>query len=96
MAEYQNIFTRIQVRPPVAYAGVALPPQDLEREGRAKFHHLFGRLGDAQVGPIYLGMLGVLSIFFGTLAFCIIGINELQVTGRAEARTVRAVQGVER
>ena len=33
---------------------------------------------------------------YPTVFLSIIGINELQVTGRAEARTVRAVQGVER
>ena len=33
---------------------------------------------------------------YPTVFLSIIGINELQVTGRAEARTVRAVRGVER
>ena len=33
---------------------------------------------------------------YPTVFLSIIGINELQVTGRAESRTVRAVQGVER
>ena len=33
---------------------------------------------------------------YPTVFLSIIGINELQVTGRAEARTVRAVRGTER
>ncbi|MXJ79173.1 pilus assembly protein, partial [Escherichia coli] len=33
---------------------------------------------------------------YPTVFLSIIGINDLQVTGRAEARTVRSVQGVER
>jgi photosynthetic reaction center M subunit len=74
---YQNIFTRIQVRPPEPYPGPPLPRGDAAREGGGGFVHLFGRLGDAQVGPIYLGLLGVVSIFFGTLAFLIIGLNML-------------------
>jgi len=73
--QYQNIFTRIQVRPPAAYPGVVQEPGDGEREGTPGFVHLFGRLGDAQVGPIYLGIMGLVSILFGTLAFVIIGLN---------------------
>jgi photosynthetic reaction center M subunit len=75
--QYQNIFTRIQVRPPEAYPGVALPPDDVPREGKPTFVHLFGMFGDAQVGPIYLGIMGILSIAFGSLAFLIIGLNML-------------------
>jgi photosynthetic reaction center M subunit len=74
---YQNIFTRIQVRPPVAYPGVELPAGHPIREGNPRFVSLFGFLGDAQVGPIYLGILGITSIFFGTIAFLIIGLNML-------------------
>ena len=54
MAEYQNIFTRLQVRGPV-YAGTALPTPASKRSGEPFFNHLFGILGDAQVGPLYLG-----------------------------------------
>ena len=75
--QYQNIFTRIQVRPPEPYPGVALPPDDVPREGKPTFVHLFGMFGDAQVGPIYLGIMGILSIAFGSLAFLIIGLNML-------------------
>ena len=60
MAEYQNIFTRIQVRRP-AYPGVPLGRDNVERAGRAGHWHLLGRLGDAQIGPLYLGMTGIAS-----------------------------------
>jgi len=74
--EYQNIFTRVQVRGPL-YPGVPLPAGDVPREGGSRFVHLFGRFGDAQLGPIYLGQLGILSIICGFIAFEIIGLNML-------------------
>ena len=74
MSQYQNIFTSIQVRGPIEQ-GIALPAGDSPRTGKGSFVHFFGRLGNAQLGPIYLGMLGSISIFFGTVAFVIIGLN---------------------
>jgi photosynthetic reaction center M subunit len=74
MAEYQNIFTRMQVRAP-AYPGVPLERGGWGRQGKASFVHLFGRIGDAQVGPIYLGWTGVASLIFGFFAIEIIGLN---------------------
>jgi photosynthetic reaction center M subunit len=76
MAEYQNIFTRIQVHGP-ADMGVPIPAGVYQREGTPKFVHLFGRIGDAQVGPIYLGFLGVASLICGFVAIEIIGLNML-------------------
>jgi photosynthetic reaction center M subunit len=74
MAEYQNIFTRIQVHGP-AYAGVPLPRGDRPRKGTSRFVRLAGKIGDAQIGPIYLGWLGTLSLVCGFIAFEIIGLN---------------------
>ncbi len=76
MAEYQNIFTRVQVRAP-AYAGVPLPADGGTggRFGKPFFVHLLGIFGDAQVGPIYLGWTGLTSLLFGFIAFEIIGLN---------------------
>ena len=74
MAEYQNIFTRVQIRAP-AYAGVALPRGAWVRQGKGGFSHLLGRFGDAQIGPIYLGTTGLLSLICGFIAFEIIGLN---------------------
>ena len=46
MAEYQNIFTRVQVMGP-AYAGVPLARGNKEREGPPIHLHWLGRIGDA-------------------------------------------------
>ncbi len=75
MTDYQNIFTRVQVRGPL-YAGIA--PTDVgafPRGSTSGFVYWFGKLGDAQVGPIYLGYLGVASLVCGVIAFEIIGLN---------------------
>ncbi|QGU31826.1 photosynthetic reaction center subunit M [Thermochromatium tepidum] len=76
MPEYQNIFTAVQVRAP-AYPGVPLPKGNLPRIGRPIFSYWLGKIGDAQIGPIYLGLTGTLSIFFGLVAISIIGFNML-------------------
>ena len=65
MAEYQNIFTRVQVRGP-AYAGVPAPDEQRDPRGRTSSeNYLIGKIGDAQIGPFYLGWMGVLSLVFG-------------------------------
>ena len=74
MASYQNIFTQVQVRS-VPDLGVALPAGNDRRSGRPFFAHWIGRIGNAQIGPIYLGSLGVLSLFCGFIAIEIIGLN---------------------
>jgi photosynthetic reaction center M subunit len=75
MTEYQNIFTRVQVRGP-AYPGVPVARQGtFKRDGTPFFSHLLGKFGDAQVGPFYLGATGVASIIFGFIAIEIIGLN---------------------
>jgi photosynthetic reaction center M subunit len=72
MAEYQNIFTQVQVR--------ALPEmglhEDVElgnRTGGASFSNLAGWLGNAQLGPIYLGTFGVISVATGAIWFFLVG-----------------------
>jgi len=76
MAEYFNIFTRVQVRGP-AYPGVPLRPGLEPRIGKPIFLYWLGKLGDAQFGPIYLGWLGIFSIAFGLVATLIINGNML-------------------
>ncbi|MEM7746633.1 MAG: photosynthetic reaction center subunit M [Pseudomonadota bacterium] len=76
MPTYQNIFTQVQVRGP-AEMGVELPREDFERDGRPFFSYLVGKIGNAQIGPIYLGWLGVLSLVCGIIAIEIIGLNML-------------------
>jgi photosynthetic reaction center M subunit len=72
MAEYQNIFTRVQVREP-GYPGVDLPDGSLPRIGKPIFSYWIGKIGDAQIGPLYLGAYGIFSIIFGFIAIEIIG-----------------------
>jgi photosynthetic reaction center M subunit len=74
MPEYQNIFTRVQIRGPV-HAGVPLPGGPWAREGQPFYAYLAGQLGNAQIGPIYLGSLGLLSLICGFIAVEIIGLN---------------------
>jgi photosynthetic reaction center M subunit len=77
MAEYQNIFTRVQVHGPM---DMGIPMKDAsiwQRQGTPSINHLFGRFGDAQVGPIYLGFLGIASLICGFVAIEIIGLNML-------------------
>ena len=78
MAEYQNLFTQVQVQAP-AYPGV---PLDRDRDTRERvttpWHSSFmGWIGNAQIGPIYLGFLGVGSAICFAIAFSIIGMNYL-------------------
>jgi photosynthetic reaction center M subunit len=74
MAEYQSLFTQVQIRAP-AHAGVPLPRGTWIRQGTPRFSYLLGKIGDAQIGPIYLGWLGVASIVSGIVAIEIIGLN---------------------
>ena len=76
MAEYQNIFTRVQARSE-AYPGVPIEGGLWTRQGGTRFFYWLGKLGDAQVGPIYLGWLGLASVFCFLVAFEIVGLNML-------------------
>ncbi len=76
MAQYQNLFTSVQPVGPL-HDGVELPRGDDKRLGKPFLFHLLGRIGNAQIGPIYLGTLGVASLLFGIAAFNIIGFNML-------------------
>jgi len=76
MAEYQSIFTRVQVRAP-AHMGVPIPDAKTQRIGGPIFSRIAGWFGDAQIGPIYLGFTGILAVVCGLVAFEIIGLNLL-------------------
>ena len=72
--EYQNIFTRVQVRGP-HYPGVSIGAENENRIGKPSDNYWLGKFGDAQIGPFYLGTLGLASIVCGLVAFEIIGLN---------------------
>jgi photosynthetic reaction center M subunit len=78
MATYQNLFTRVQAVGPTHH-GVPLPERgNSPRTGaQPAIFHLLGRLGNAQIGPIYLGGLGVASLLLGMLSINIMGFNML-------------------
>jgi photosynthetic reaction center M subunit len=88
MAEYLNLFTQLQVVGP-SHHGVALPAGNATRSGSPTLIHLLGRFGNAQLGPIYLGSLGVASVFFGALSFVIIGMNMLASVDWSPIQMVR-------
>ena len=72
--EFQSIFTRVQVRTP-AYPGVPLDRATWPRQGTPFFSYWLGKIGDAQIGPVYLGWTGLASLICGFLAIEIIGLN---------------------
>ncbi|AZN70683.1 photosynthetic reaction center subunit M [Georhizobium profundi] len=74
MFEYQNIFTRVQVRSEPDM-GVPMRTGAWGREPHAGFSYWLGKIGNAQVGPIYLGWTGIVSLMCGVIAFEIIGLN---------------------
>ncbi len=72
MAEYQNIFTQVQVRAAPEMGMV----EEVELENRTKsasFSNLLGWFGNAQLGPIYLGTMGVISLATGAIWFVMVG-----------------------
>ena len=78
--EYQNIFTRVQVRGEPEM-GVPLEPHSIERDGKPGFFYWVGTFGNAQIGPIYLGYAGTAALVCGALARVIIGFNMLASVG---------------
>lgn len=78
--QYQNLFTRVQAVGPT-HDGVELGPQNSARDIQPFLVHLFGRLGNAQIGPFYLGTLGLISIVTGTLSINIMGFYMLASVG---------------
>jgi len=88
MAEYHNIFTTVQVRGPV-HEGPPLPKGDLGVRTGGTFSQILGWFGDPQLGPIYLGLPGLMSLIFGFLAFEIIGLNLMASVGWDPIATVQ-------
>ncbi|MEL6583288.1 MAG: photosynthetic reaction center subunit M [Pseudomonadota bacterium] len=72
--EYQNIFTQVQVRGPAEMGMVEDVDMDMRTTG-ASFNRWIGAIGNAQLGPIYLGWFGITSLATGFLWFFIVGMN---------------------
>jgi len=76
MADYLNLFTTVQASGPVHH-GETLGPGNSPRTGQPGIFWILGKIGNAQIGPIYLGGLGLASLICGLIAFNIIGMNML-------------------
>jgi len=74
MAGYQSLYTRVQVVPP-HYPGVPVQSGAFTRGTMTGLSYWLGKIGDTQIGPIYLGWTGLTSLLFGLAAFEIIGLN---------------------
>ncbi|MDT8857875.1 photosynthetic reaction center subunit M [Paracoccaceae bacterium Fryx2] len=72
MAEYQNIFTQFQVSG-TPDMGMTENVELANRTKGATSWPILGWFGNAQLGPIYLGTLGVISLATGAIWFMIIG-----------------------
>ena len=74
MATYQNIFTQVQVK---AEPELGVPHLDGSepRINATGYSYWMGKFGQAQLGPVYLGWSGLVSLAFGFMALFIIGMN---------------------
>ena len=72
MAEYQNFFTQVQVSA-APEMGMVEGVDVGQRTKGASFSTLMGWIGNAQLGPIYLGTAGVVSIAAGLIWFVMVG-----------------------
>ncbi len=81
MIEYQNIFTQVQVQGPPEWGMDNENNMMEERAGKPFFSKLVGLMGNAQIGPIYLGWTGLVSVVTFILAFNIVGLNMLAQVG---------------
>jgi photosynthetic reaction center M subunit len=88
MIEYQNIFTQVQVQGP-AEAGLAEGVATDERVWGSRFSKLLGWIGNAQLGPIYLGGWGLLSIGTGLIWLFSVGMWYLYQSGWNYGRMLR-------
>ncbi|MEM8581586.1 MAG: photosynthetic reaction center subunit M [Pseudomonadota bacterium] len=81
MPEYFNIFTQVQVQGPAEMGTDNENNMAEERTTGTGFSTLVGWVGNAQLGPIYLGWFGIVSLATGTLWLNIIGFNMLAQVG---------------
>ena len=93
MAEYQNLFTRVQVR--TTHEDWGVPNDDGSwRKGTgidttSGLSYLLGKVGDYQIGPVHLGWTGVCSLVLGVLAINIMGLNFLAQVDYSPTQFIR-------
>jgi photosynthetic reaction center M subunit len=88
MAEYQNIFTQVQVHA-APEMGMVEDVELRNRTGSATYSSLLGWFGNAQLGPVYLGTFGVISLACGLIWFMIVGVWFWHLAGYNPAVFVR-------
>lgn len=88
MLEYQNLFTRVQIRT-APDPGLPIDETFGQRYGTGTFNYWAGKIGDSQIGPIYLGFWGIVSLLCGFLAFEIIGLNMMKSVGWSPVEFIR-------
>ena len=76
MARFHTLYTAIEVIGPIEQ-GLPTRFGSDKRRGRAWHSKLIGRIGETQLGPTHLGIVGTLSLISGFIAFEIIGLNML-------------------
>ena len=75
MARFHTLYTALEFQGP---DDRGLNPPPIPRVGGKKFiahSKLFGRIGELQLGPVYLGIPGIISLITGFIAIEIIGLN---------------------
>ena len=77
MARYHTLFTSIEIAAPFEMPPPPpMSPSSGDRVLREPRHSVWlGRLGETQVGPTHMGILAIVSILCGFIAFEIIGLN---------------------
>jgi len=88
MLEYQNLFTRVQIRT-APDPGLPIDETFGQRYGTGGFSYWLGKIGDSQIGPIYLGFWGIVSLLCGFIAFEIIGLNMMKSVGWSPVEFIR-------
>ena len=77
MGEYKNIFNQVQVQGPIEWGVDNDRNMSSERTEHARFNTWLGWFGNAQLGPIYLGTWGLVSLITGLAWFLIVGFSML-------------------
>ncbi|HBG99892.1 MAG TPA: photosynthetic reaction center subunit M [Rhodobacteraceae bacterium] len=75
MAEYQNIFTQVQVEGPPDMGLDNANNLAASRTGAGGYWKLLGWFGNAQIGPVFLGHWGLISVISFSLWFFLVGIS---------------------
>ena len=88
MLEYQNLFSRVQIRH-APDQGLPIDETFGQRYGTGVFSYWLGKIGDSQLGPIYLGFWGLTSLMCGFIAFEIIGLNMWKSVGWSPVEFIR-------